>query len=153
MDLLLNVTLKVASGCGGGRDRFQVGFGEITLHAPQPLLARNLSFRNNVSVPPFHFFFLFVPSGFWKHAFYCYTATSLNSIWKINGLLKNRQDLDCHQETHKSKHVKSVMETEHGPLEFSRVEAGLYTCPASRSLTPCWEHTWNSSGSHYLCWK
>lgn len=93
------------------------------------------------------FFSLFVPSGLWKHAFYCYTATSLNSIWKINGLLKNRQDLDCHQETHKSKHVKSVMETERGPLEFSRLEAGLYTCPASSSLTPCWEHTWKGSGS------
>lgn len=133
-------------------NRFLAGFGEITPHAPQPLQARNLSIRNNVS--PFYFvFFLFVPSGLWKHAFYCYTATSLNSIWKINGLLKNRQDLDCHQETHKSKHVKSVMETERGPLEFSRVEAGLYTCPASLSLTPCWERTWKGSGSHSLCWK
>lgn len=99
------------------------------------------------SLPFTLFFFLFVPSGLWKHAFYCYTATCLNSIWKINGLLKNRQDLDCHQETHKSKHVKSVMETERGPLEFSRLEAGLYTCPASSSLTPCWEHTWKGSGS------
>lgn len=81
-------------------------------------------------------FFLFVPSGLWKHALYCCTATSLNSIWEINGLLKNRQDLDCHQETHKSKHVKSVMETERGPLEFSRVEVGLCTCPASSSCAP-----------------
>lgn len=28
------------------------------------------------------------------------------------------------------------METERGPLEFLRVEAGLCTCPASRSRTP-----------------
>lgn len=100
---------------------------------------------------PFTFFV--VPSELWKHALYCYTATSLNSIWEINGLLKNRQDLDCHQETHKSKHVKSVMETEHGPLEFSRMEAGLYACPASSSCAPLLGHTWNSSRSHYLSWK
>jgi len=134
MDLLLtNVRGKVASRFGEGKGRLQVRFGEITLCAPHPLEARKLSFKHNVT--PFHFFFFFVPSGLWKHALYCYTATSLNSIWEINGLLKNRQNLDCHQETHKSKHVKSVMETERGPLEFSRVEAGLYTCPSSSSCT------------------
>lgn len=132
VDLLLtNVTGKVASGFGEGR--LQVGFGEITLYALIP--SKPGSCLPKTTSLPFTFF-LFVPSGLWKHALYCYTATSLNSIWEINGLLRNRQDLDCHQETHKSKHVKSVMETERGPLEFSRVKAGLCTCPASSSCAP-----------------
>lgn len=102
VDLLLtNVTGQVASGFGEGRDRLQVGLGEITLHASQLLQARNLSFKPKVTPFPFFFFFsLFVPSGLWKHELHCFTATSLNSIWEINSLLKNSQDLDCHQETH-----------------------------------------------------
>lgn len=62
MHLFTNVTPKVPSGWGEGRDRFQAGFGRITLHAPQPLQARNSSFRNNVS--PFHFVF-FPFSSLW----------------------------------------------------------------------------------------
>lgn len=58
VDLLLtNVTCKVASAFGEGRGRLQVGFGEITRHAPHPLQARKLSFK--ASVTPFHFFFSF----------------------------------------------------------------------------------------------
>lgn len=59
--LLINVTGKVASGFGEGRGRLQVGFGVITLHAPYPLQARKLSFKNNVT--PFHFFFFLFPLG------------------------------------------------------------------------------------------
>lgn len=130
VDLLTNVTGEVASGFGEEKSRL---WGDNPSCPPTPPSQETVSQNQCHSLSLFSFCSLWALE---TCTLFYYTATSLNSIWKINGLLKNRQDLDCHQETHKSKHAKSVMETESGLLEFSRVEARLYTCPASSSCTP-----------------